>query len=174
MIADDIAGGAPSKYIGLFGAEHWGYLDRLHGSYRVLIEWSDTAVDFLGTDQFNTAYEHAIYTDGYRYRGHAIGHTMDNDGQLWTLEAMLFPENGRTWNGMLQVAEINRDDSEKAPGTHTVSATAADLLNVEVGYTMPFGRGTLSMSAGYERFEHTTSGGTDEGPRFFVQWKSAP
>jgi hypothetical protein len=170
MIAEDIAGGAPSKYIGLFGAERWGYIKRLNGSYRVNLEWADTAVDFLGQDQFNTAYEHGIYTDGYRYRGRATGHSLDNDGRLWTLQATLLPENGRTWNGLLQFAEINRDDSERGP--HSVSATAADLWNVEVGYGMPFGRGTLSMSAGFERFEHKTSGETDESPRLFVQWKS--
>jgi hypothetical protein len=171
MIADDIAGGAPSKYIGLFGVERWGYIRRLHGSYRMNLEWSDTAVDFLGQDQFDTAYEHAIYTDGYRYRGRAIGHTMDNDGRLLTLQGMLLPENGNTWNGLLQVGEINRDDSEKAP--HTVSPVAADLFNVEVGHTRPFGRGTLSMSLGYEHFERTTSGDVDDGARIFVQWKSA-
>jgi len=110
--------------------------------------------------------------DGYRYRGRAIGDSLDNDGRIGALQGMLISEHDRTWTALLQFAQINRDDTEKAPGTQTVSATAADLWNFEVGHGRPLGRGTLSLGLGFERFEHKDSGDTEDSPRFMLQWES--
>ena len=170
MIGDDIAGGAPSKFTGLYGVEHWGFIERLQSSYRVHVEGANTIVDFLGKDQFNTAYEHFIYTDGYRYRGHAIGHTLDNDGRMVSLGGLLLAPGSRTWSALVQVANINIDGTEKAP--HSVSATHARLFDIEVGHSRPFARGILTLALGYEHFDHPSLDETDDSPRFYAQWQS--
>jgi len=170
MIGEDIAGGAPSKFTGLYGVERWGFIEGLRSSYRVHLEAADTIVNFLGTDEFNTAYEHGIYTDGYRYRGRAIGHTLDNDGRMVSLGGVLIAPHDSTWSTLVQVANINIDGTEKAP--HTVSATAARLLDVEVGYSRPLAQGLLSLTLGFQRFEHPSLGETDDDARIFAQWES--
>ena len=169
-VAEDEAGGAPSKYIGRFGAEHWGYLRFLEGSYRLYAEAADTAVDFLGTSQFNVAYEHGIYTDGYRYRGRAIGDSMDNDGLGFSLGALLVRDDARQWSARLQYVELNRDDRQKADSIHSVSQTAADLWNIEVGHRRILGPGTLSAGLGFERLEQQDSGAAGADVTFYAQY----
>ena len=81
-IGEDEAGGLPAKSLGLAGVSlskanrnnHW----------TAFLEASDTAVNILSSDDFNIAYEHHLYTDGYRYYGRAIGSTYDNDTHTLT------------------------------------------------------------------------------------------
>ena len=170
MIGDDEAGGTPSKYIGRFGAEYWGYARFLGGSYRIYAEAADTASDFLGSSQFNVAYEHGIYTDGYRYRGRAIGDSMDNDGLGFSLGTLLVRDDARQWSARLQYVELNRDDRQKADSIHSVSQTAADLWNLEVGHRRVLGPGTLQAGLGYERLEQQDSGAVDDDVTFYAQY----
>jgi hypothetical protein len=168
MIGEDEAGGTPSKYIGLFGAERWGYSDWLRRSWRLRLETADTAVDFLGTPQYNVAYEHSIYTDGYRYRGRSIGHSLDGDGRLVGLGASLISD-GIAWNALLQYAQVNRDGEERA--IHSVSQTGENLWNVEVSHQHPLGPGLLDAGIGFERTEQKLGGATDDRFEFFAQWR---
>jgi hypothetical protein len=170
MIGEDEAGGTPSKFIGRFGAEYWGYAGFLSGSYRIYAEAADTAADFLGTSQFNLAYEHSIYTDGYRYRGRAIGDSMDNDSLGFTLGAILVRDDARQWSARLQYVELNRDDVQKPTSVHSVSQTAADLWNIEAGHRRVLGPGTLSAGLGYERLEQQESGAAGSDVTFYVQY----
>jgi hypothetical protein len=171
MIGEDFAGDAPSKYIGLYGVESWGRIEALDSSWRVHVEYADTTTDFLGDDQFNTAYEHAIYTDGYRYRGRAIGHTLDNDSRLLTLGGTLLTAEERRWSVLLQSGEINRDDREAAP--HTVSSNAADIWNMEVGHVRALGPGNLTVTLGFERFDDLHDSVVDDSVSFFMQWQTS-
>jgi hypothetical protein len=173
VIGEDVTSSiAPSKFTVRLGFERWGYLERWQASYRWSVEAANTTANFLATPKYNFTYEHFIYFDGYRYRGRAIGDSLDNDGRMCALQGLLIGEHGRTWNALLQVAQVNRDDSQSESSTHSVSQDAADLWNFEVGHGRPLARGTLSLGLGYEHFEHQDSGQTDDGPRYFVQWQS--
>jgi hypothetical protein len=170
MIGEDEAGGTPSKFIGRFGAEYWGQIAFLDSSYRVYAEAADTASDFLGTSQFNIAYEHSIYTDGYRYRGRAIGDSMDNDGLGFSIGALLLRNDARQWSARLQFVELNRDDEQKPVSMHSVSQRAADLWNIEVGHKRVLGPGTLSAGLGFERLEQQDSGTVSDDVTFYAQY----
>ena len=74
--ADDIP--LPAKNMWLAGAE-W----RRNGAM-VFLEWTDSAADYAGV-----AYNHFIYTDGYRHKGRPLGHWADGDSNLWTAGALL-------------------------------------------------------------------------------------
>ena len=79
-IGEDEAGFMPSKYLGLFGVETWGELGQpfLAGTCRVRrhrLRFSQSP------PEFGCAYTNVIYTSGYRYRGRALGHTIDADGE---------------------------------------------------------------------------------------------
>lgn len=48
------------------------------------VEWTDSSAEFAGV-----AYNHFIYTDGYRYKGQPLGHWADGDSNLWTAGGLL-------------------------------------------------------------------------------------
>lgn len=73
---DDIP--LPAKNMVLAGAE-W----RRDGAM-AFVEWTDTVAKALGT-----AYNHFIYTDGYRYQGQPLGHWADGDSNLWTVGGLM-------------------------------------------------------------------------------------
>ncbi len=106
-IGEDEAGGLPSRFIGLAGAEHWrgwgeGYL-------RVYGEVAATTVEFYKSrSRTNLAYEHFIYRDGYRFRDRVLGHAMDNDGLM--LSVGLMRQSGtRSWQTTLRRIDANYD-----------------------------------------------------------------
>jgi hypothetical protein len=74
--ADDIP--LPAKNMWQAGAE-W----RRNGAM-AFVEWTDSAADYAGV-----AYNHFIYTDGYRYKGRPLGHWADGDSNLWTAGGLL-------------------------------------------------------------------------------------
>lgn len=73
---DDIP--LPAKNMYMAGAE-WRS-DRAMG----FVEWTDTVAKSPGT-----AYNHFIYTDGYRYQRRPLGHWADGDSNLWTVGGLL-------------------------------------------------------------------------------------
>jgi hypothetical protein len=50
----------------------------------VFIEW----IDSQARDP-RVAYNHHIFTDGYRFHGRSLGHWADGDSQVWTLGTLL-------------------------------------------------------------------------------------
>ena len=68
----------PAKNLVQAGAE-WRRDDAL-----VFAEWTDSAAGPAGI-----AYNHPIYTDGYRHRGRPLGHWADGDSNLWAVGGLL-------------------------------------------------------------------------------------
>ena len=69
FMAEDEAGGFPSRYIGQLGIEHYGQFSG-RWSYRLYGEAAETTCNFYDSEPgFNCAYNHGIYETGYRYRG---------------------------------------------------------------------------------------------------------
>ena len=73
---DDIP--LPAKNLYQAGAE-WR-----HGGGLVFVEWTDSMAKAAGI-----AYNHFIYTDGYRYKGRPLGYWADGDSDLWTVGGLL-------------------------------------------------------------------------------------
>jgi len=69
---DDIP--LPAKNMYLAGAE-WRRGDAL-----LFVEWTDSTAKAAGV-----AYNHFIYTYGYRYKGRPLGHWADGDSNLWSV-----------------------------------------------------------------------------------------
>ena len=119
-IGEDEAGGLPSKFIGQFGLEFWGASPL--GGYRLRAEYADTACVFnSGAPEFNCAYRHHLYPQGYAYRGRIIGHSLDNDSQMFSVAGLLTRTNGDVLSVALRRAKLNRDGG----GTHAISDVPA-------------------------------------------------
>jgi len=163
LIGEDEAGGLPSKFLGLAGAEVWGAA--FGGSWRATVEYSDTSCEFSRSQPvFDCAYENSIYTDGYRYRGRSIGHATDNDTRMVALGAMYHASDGSAWELKVRDAEVNRDAEALEPG-HTVASLATDWQSVDVRYQREVMGGRLTAGVGFERRELVAS--TDEE----TQWR---
>lgn len=162
-IGEDEAGGLPSKFIGQFGLETWGSM-RL-GGWRLRAEYTDTACNFTRErPEFGCAYRHAIYPQGYAYRGRIIGHTMDNDSRMFTLAGVLNRENGDSLSVSIRRVRLNRDG-----GDHAISDVPLDVDNVELRYSRGLGAGRVSAGIGYE--DPSLAAGSSSRVHGFVNWQ---
>jgi hypothetical protein len=163
-IGEDEAGGFPSKFLGLFGLEFWGSSPL--GGYRLRAEYVDTACMFnYAAPQFDCAYRHSLYPQGYTYRGRVIGHSLDNDSRMFSVAALLTRANGDVLSVELRRAKLNRDGS----GTHAISEVPADLDNVELRYSREFGIGKVSVGLGYDDRSSPAESASDV--RGYLRWQ---
>jgi hypothetical protein len=162
-IGEDEAGGLPSKFLGLFGLEYWG--SSPWGGYRLRAEYTDTACVFNGEPEFNCAYRHSVYPQGYTYRGRVLGHSLDNDSQMFSVAGLLARSNGDVLSLEFRQAKINRDGT----GEHAISEVPVDLDNVELRYSKAFGIGKFSIGLGFD--DQSTPTGSDSDVRGFLSWQ---
>jgi hypothetical protein len=163
LIGEDEAGGLPSKFLGLLGAEVWGS-SRL-GRFRLRAEYADTACSFSRTaPEFGCGYRNTIYPQGYAYRGRSIGHAMDNDSRMYSLGGILTRADGDTVSVTLRKVELNRDG-----GVHAISDVPVDLHNVELHYSRILGTGSAAVGIGYD--DHTLTAESRTDVRGFLTWQ---
>jgi hypothetical protein len=163
-IGEDEAGGFPSKFIGQFGLEYWGS-SRL-GGYRLRAEYSDTTSVFTSdAPEFNTAYRHNIYPQGYAYRGRIIGHSLDNDSRMFSVAGLLIRDNGDMLSLEFRRAKVNRDGT----GTHAISQVPLDLDNVELRYSRGLFGGKIAAGIGYD--DPAVQPDSSSGVHGFVTWQ---
>lgn len=165
-IGEDEAGGFPSKYLGLFGAETWGgWGDR---SWRMHVEYADTACNFPDDPpEFGCAYRNVIYTDGYQYHNRSIGHAIDGDSELLAVGAMLANLDGSSWEFAAQNVKINR---QSANPVHSVSPVAITIRSADVYHRRGWLGGDLKVGIGLERRESDVAVMDDDELRAFAQW----
>ncbi len=142
-IGEDEAGGLPSKFLALFGAEAWGKSG--WGAWRLRAEYSDTTCSFSrALPDYGCAYRNSIYPQGYTNWGRPIGHAMDNDSQMYSVGGLLTRSSGDSLGVTYRRVRLNRDGGE-----HAISAVPLDLDNVELRYSRVLGAGQISAGLGY-------------------------
>jgi hypothetical protein len=162
-MGEDEAGGLPSKFLGLFGAELWG--NSRWGGYRAHIEYADTTCTFTRQEpDFNCAYRNEIYPQGYVYRGRSIGDPLDNDSRMFSLGVVLTGGSGAVFGFDLRKADINRDG-----GNHAISEVPTRLYNVELRYSRAFRVGNVSLGLGYDDWD--AAGPENSRMRGYLLWQ---
>jgi len=170
FMAEDEAGGFPSRYMGQIGADGTGYLGG-KWSYRWYAEASATSCDFWKSDEiFNCAYNHGIYQSGYRYYGRVIGHGVDNDARVATLGLMLVDADENSWQGYIRGGKLNRGGPPDA--ANSLTPMPQDVLNVELVHNRVFSFGRLEFGVGYDRFDGNPTLPSSNETRAFIQWRS--
>lgn len=168
FIGEDEAGGFPSRFLGQLGAEISGEWRML--SYRAYAEYAATTCQFYESSALsNCAYNNAIYETGYRFRGRSIGHSADNDADIYSIGAIAVEPDGDSWDATLRFGELNNEGAPDA--RNTISPTPVDYIQAEVSYTTPLSAGVLNVGAGLSRFEDKISGARDDDSRLFVEWR---
>ncbi len=156
----DVKDYLPSRRIHLVGAETWGAIGS--GSYRVHFEFADTVCRFSVPDpDYGCAYEHFIYTDGYRYRGRVVGHSIDGDGRSYSLGGTFIDGFGDPWTVLVRSVELNiRNESVG----NTVASEPRKLYNFELTHRREVRVGEIELGLGYD---HVAEGSDDD--RFRAQ-----
>ena len=96
-IGEDEASHRPSRFMNLAG------VDWRHRNGMVFYEWTNTTAGRTGV-----AYQHHIFTDGYRYKGLSLGHWADGDSMLWSLGGLLHDVAGGQGLAVLRYGELNK------------------------------------------------------------------
>lgn len=160
----------PSLYLTQAGIETWGRLGSL-GDYRLYLEVTDTLCggNITGGGTPNCAYEHPIYFTGMRYRGRSIGHSFDNDAEVWTLGAMLNDNHDGAWVASVAGGDLNREGSPSS--TNTVAAVKTRYRSASLVHRRRLPIGELQGALGFESFDNRVTGETDDEWRISLTWK---
>jgi hypothetical protein len=137
---DDVP--VPAKNMYLAGAA-WHRDDAL-----VFVEWTDSQAKVAGI-----AYNHSIYTDGYRYKGRPLGYWADGDSNLWTV--------GSLQNGLFggQALAVLRYGSLNASGANT-SWPDARLSSASLQWRKRFDRDfALTIALDHQELSQMQAGG---------------
>jgi hypothetical protein len=166
IIGEDEAGGLPSKYLGLAGLETWGRVREW--SVRGYAEYARTSCDFASArPETGCAYESGIYTDGYRYRGRAIGHAFDRDGEGVSVGFVAI----RSRSSLTVRLQALRLLDAGRPSNHSLASAGGRIDSVDATFRTRSGAGRLALSVGYDRVEGMGMK-IGSGPRAFVEWRN--
>ena len=170
-IGEDEAGGLPSRYLGMLGFEAWITPSAGQHYWHAYAEFSDTACDFVKSEpKFNCGYNNGIYTDGYRYRGRAIGHGIDNDSRSYSVGVDLVDSVGNNWSALVRAVELNRGGTPD--NANTTTPTPQDLLNIELFHTRNAGPVSIEAGVGLDLIDDEVSGDSAEDVRVFFRISS--
>jgi hypothetical protein len=166
-IGEDEAGFMPAKYLGLFGAETWGEWGSR--SWRAHVEYADTACDFpTSPPEFGCAYTNTIYTSGYRYRGRALGHIIDADGESLGAGLLLVEASGGQWNLLARNVKLNRAG---VAAEHSLADGQAKLVDVTLSHGRTVAWGNIGVLLGYADVSGDGTVAMDEGARASLTWR---
>jgi hypothetical protein len=173
-IGEDESSYVPAKYLVQYGVEAWKTQAR-GGLLQGFAEYSSTTCS-ANTGRgpyYNCSYNQGRFNvEGYRYKGRVIGHTVDNDTELYSIGGTYTREDGQLWSGVFRTARLNRGGS--APDVRDpVSSVPANYKAVELGWRSELLGGKVSIDLGAESYQ------ADGGPRNidgfgFVGWQYEP
>ena len=170
FMAEDEAGGFPSRYLGLGGIDGTAAVAG-DWSLRWYAELAMTSCDFWKSEErFNCGYNHFIYSTGYRYKGRTIGHTADGDSRTGTLGFVLVDRDEVSWQGLVRVGRINRGGAPDA--SHSLSPLPLDILNVELIHNRPTPVGRFEVGLAYDQVDGNSAIPGSNDVRAFIQWRS--
>lgn len=112
-IGEDEAGHRPSRYMYQAGA------DWRHRNGMIFLESTNTVASRTGV-----AYQHHIFSDGYRYKGLPLGHWADGDSVLWSLGGLLHDVAGGQALAVLRYGDLNKAGQNPIwPGARLANAS---------------------------------------------------
>jgi hypothetical protein len=148
MIGEDEAANLPSKYMYLAG------MDWRHRAGLAYVEWTDSTAKLAGV-----AYNHHIYTDGYRHRGRPLGYWGDGDSNLWTVGGLLHDLFGGQALAVLRYGTLNESGANP---TWPNSRLASVSLQWRKVFDRVFG---LTVALDHVDLSRPRPGGGDDGGR---------
>lgn len=97
---DDIP--LPAQNMYLAGADWRG------DTAMAFVEWTDTLTEAAGASHLGVAYNHTIYSDGYRYKQRPLAYWGDGDTQVWSVGGLLRNALGGQALAVLRYGQLNQ------------------------------------------------------------------
>ncbi len=128
----------------LYGMTLRGGLGPAGARWRLTGEYSDTmSILNDGFTGSNVTYNHTTFGHGYRYRGRAIGHSLDGDSDVISFVASLTDIRSWTYRLGYHHTRINRDSAGLQ--THSVSRNRETINIFEASLSVPWRRGLFDI-----------------------------
>jgi hypothetical protein len=158
----------PLRTLNLAQISTWG--DGASGwRWRGHVEFSSTTcADFDDAENADCAYENALFSAGYRYRGRVIGHSTDSDSRQWSV-GLTLERAGATWAATVRRAEINRIGFTPSR-SHTLAEGPQTWWVGEGVLIRPLLGGRLEMSLGAEHRRDDRSADTELEPVGYLRF----
>lgn len=160
------------SFLRMVGAEFWGTIAGL--SHRTHLEIADTTAREGGFGSGDkkplTAYNHPLYPTGYRYNKRVLGHSIDGDGQSYSLGSTLVQSAGHTWGISLRYMNIKRDGSFDP--RHSLSATPQDRIDVQITHARTTGIGRFYVGVGYRYIDDIAYAVDSSEFTGFLRWST--
>lgn len=168
MIGEDEAGGFPSRFLGQLGVEVSTTISLT--SIRAFAEFSGTTCQFYeSSSRPNCGYNNGIYQTGYRYKGRSIGHSADNDAEIFSVGGVAVQPDGDVYQGVLRFGDLNRVGA--ADAQNTVTATPAEYIEIELSHRKALDIGEFEIGVGLSQFKDVASDQEQNDTRVFVGWR---
>lgn len=153
MIGEDNAGGLPSRFFYLAGAET--AFATQGWQHRLALEASQTDANGFGKNiYYDYVYEHYLYTQGYRYLGRPLGASFDNDSRVMALQGNHFWGEGRQIAWVLGMLNLNMDGHNvPLPGGNVFGPNHTKTSYASLSYGFPLSQ-RLRMTLGGEYYRH--------------------
>jgi hypothetical protein len=141
----------PYRSMDVVGVETWGANAVSGSSWRAGLEWANTRCGGTqnGNKLWDCAYNNSIFDpDGYRYRNRPLGHSMDGDGEMYSIRYLLTPSSGTLWSAVARYTKINQGGLE--PDTrHSIAPGPEEWWSIDVAHRRdtPFGEVELGIGA---------------------------
>ena len=162
----------PYRSMDIAGLEFWGTPAEDGRSWRAGFEWANTRCGGTenGEKLWDCAYNSAIYNpEGYRSRGHPLGHSMDGDSEGYSLRYMRFSPDGRSLTTLLRYSRLNQ--GRVFPDTrNTVAIGPEDWWSLDVTHHRPLKGGWIEASVGADYEDREWNDTSALLPRFSVSW----
>ncbi len=105
MIGEDEAGGLPSKYMNLLGADFSSSYKNL--PYQLYAEWTDTRTN---GEVKSISYAHSVYKDGFYQQGFPLAHAIGGDGQMYSVGGDIRFDVMNRLSGRALYAKVNQSN----------------------------------------------------------------
>jgi len=136
---------------------------------RAHAEYADTACDFpTSPPEFGCAYTSGIYTSGYRYRGRALGHTIDADGESIGVGLLLVEASGDRWSLLARNVKLNRAG---VAAEHSLAGGAATVVDVTLSHGRTLAWGNIGVLLGYADASGGNAVAMEDGARASLTWR---
>ncbi|WP_372878831.1 capsule assembly Wzi family protein [Spongiibacter marinus] len=143
-IGEDESGYQPSRLTHVVGLNGLFAIEK-HRLHWFLERTQTTAGALIGDERSNYVYEHDVYKNGYRYKGRAIGASIDNDSELDTLGLDWMLPDGSRWSLRYSDVALNIDGGGRKGSPASRSQGEGNTL--EISYSQQFGG--LNAEVGY-------------------------
>ena len=99
-----------------------------------------------GEKFWDCAYNNGIFTDGYRYYGRVMGHSMDGDGDMYSARYIRVDSSANTLTVVARYTKINEGGAQ--PDTiHSIAPGPEDWISLDVSYRRVLRSGWLEEAS---------------------------